>query len=118
SKSSHSSRLVNIFTPSPPSQGTEYCRAYHRAPKNAEKNMTSEKMNHIIPMRNERSTAALYRRDSLSRITAPNQPMNMVASSVSPSRNTQRPPLALFSHMQAPATVTNSALAPTIGQGL
>jgi hypothetical protein len=51
--------FVMTFAPSPPSHGTENCRAYHSAPKNAAKNMTSEKMNHSIPMRNERSTASL-----------------------------------------------------------
>src|SRR3974377_2352889 len=59
SKSFHNSQCVDRFTPSPPSQGMEYWRAYQSAPKNAAKNITSEKMNHIIPMRNERSTASL-----------------------------------------------------------
>ena len=36
------------------------------------KNMTSEKMNHIIPNRNDVSTARLYLPDSLSPMTSPN----------------------------------------------
>jgi hypothetical protein len=39
--------------------------------------MTSEKMNHNIPMRKDLSTCALYMPDSLSRITWPNQPKSM-----------------------------------------
>jgi hypothetical protein len=83
--------LVSNFVPSPPSQGTENWRAYSSAPKKPAKNITSEKMNHIMPMRNERSTASLYSRLSLSRITVPNQPMNMKASSARPSATTHGP---------------------------
>src|SRR5688572_19209273 len=36
--------------------GTEYTRAQNRAPKNAPKNITSEKMKKLIPQRNERSS--------------------------------------------------------------
>src|SRR5436190_13365169 len=42
-----------------PSHGTEYWRAYQRAPKNAAKNITSEKMNQLIAQRKDMSTCVL-----------------------------------------------------------
>ena len=104
--------------PSPPSHGTENCRAYNSAPKNPAKNITSEKMNHIMPMRNERSTASLYSRPSLSRMTVPNQPTNMNVSSARPSVTNHGPALTWLSHIAPPPTVVNSATEPTIGHGL
>ena len=53
--------------------GTEYWRTHQRAPKNAPKNITSEKMNQLMPQRNERSSHAPYLPPSDSRITSPNQ---------------------------------------------
>src|SRR5439155_17646223 len=53
--------------------GTEYWRTHHRAPKKAPKNITSEKMNQLMPQRNERSSHAPYLPPSDSRITSPNQ---------------------------------------------
>ena len=38
--------------------GTEYCRTHQSAPKKAPKNITSEKMNQLMPQRNERSSQA------------------------------------------------------------
>jgi Holliday junction resolvase RusA-like endonuclease len=46
--------------------------------------MTSEKMNHIMPMRNERSTAMLYMPCSFSPMTVPNQNTNMEMRSRNP----------------------------------
>ena len=43
--------------------------------------MTSEKMNHIIPMRNERSTAMLYMPFWFSPMTVWNQKMNTAPAS-------------------------------------
>src|SRR4051812_27126593 len=43
---------ISLFSMSP-SHGTEYWRAYQSAPKNAAKNMTSEKMNQLMAQRNE-----------------------------------------------------------------
>src|SRR6185312_476439 len=97
--------------------GTENWRAYSSAPKNPAKNITSEKMNHIMPMRNERSTASLYSRPSLSRITTPNQPMNMNTSSARPSVTIHGPAWTWLSHIAAPPMVVNSATDPTIGHG-
>ena len=109
---------MSSFVPSPPSHGTENCRAYSSAPKKPAKNMTSEKMNHIIPMRNERSTASLYSRLSLSRMTVPNQPTNMNTSSARPAVMTHGPASTWLSHNAPPPTVVNSAIEPTIGHGL
>jgi hypothetical protein len=41
------------------------------------KNITSEKMNQLMPQRNERSICGLYSPARLSLITAPNQPNSM-----------------------------------------
>src|SRR5438067_1125833 len=71
-KSGHSS----LFSGSP-SHGIEYWRAYQRAPKNAAKNITSEKMNQLIAQRKDMSTCWLKRPPSLSRITVPNHPNSM-----------------------------------------
>src|SRR5687767_3960986 len=53
--------------------GTEYTRAQKSAPKNAAKNITSEKMKKLIPQRNDTSSQRPYLPPSLSAITAPNQ---------------------------------------------
>ncbi len=54
--------------------------------------MTSEKMNHIIPMRNERSTAMLYMPCWFSPMTVWNHKMNSSASIKKPgSRTTPGP---------------------------
>src|SRR5687768_15211763 len=110
--------LVSARVPSPPSQGTEKLRAYHSAPKKAAKNMTSEKMNHIMPMRNERSTASLYKRPSLSLITVPNQPANMNNRMPKPTVITHGPAFEWLSHIAPPPTVRNSDTEPINGHGL
>src|SRR4051812_17052112 len=53
--------------------GIEYCRTQNSAPKNAPKNITSERMKKLIPQRNERSSQRPYLPPSDSRITSPNQ---------------------------------------------
>src|SRR4051812_8775279 len=53
--------------------GTEYCRTHQSVPKNAAKNITSEKMNQLIPQRNDKSSQRPYVPASDSRITSPNQ---------------------------------------------
>ena len=53
--------------------GTEYTRAQNSAPKNAAKNITSEKMKKLIPQRNDTSSQRPYLPPSDSRITSPNQ---------------------------------------------
>src|SRR5687767_2705151 len=52
--------------------GIEYCRTHQSAPKNAPKNITSEKMNQLIPQRNEASSQWPYLPASDSLITSPN----------------------------------------------
>ncbi len=62
---------------------TAQCRARdvahikQRTEKKAMKNITSEKMNQLMPQRNERSICALYNPWRLSLITVPNQPNSM-----------------------------------------
>jgi len=74
-------------------------------------------MNHIIPIRNERSTWWLYAPLRLSPITSWNQPKNIVASSSAPGMNAQ-PPAQSFRNATAPAITRNSDTDPTIGQWL
>jgi hypothetical protein len=50
---------VKILLSAPPSQGTLRTLAYNRAPKNAAKNITSEKMNQLMPHLKDLSTCAL-----------------------------------------------------------
>src|ERR1051325_9305360 len=64
--------------------GTEYCRIQNSAPKNAPKNITSEKMNQLMPQRNEASSQRPYLPPSDSRITSPNQRVIMKTSSITP----------------------------------
>ena len=75
-------------------------------------------MNHIIPMRNERSTCSLYRPAWFSRITAPNQRKNSVNRSSRPSPSTQEPADAPFSVAAAPAIRMKSAIEPKNGSRL
>ncbi len=76
-------------------------------------------MNHIIPMRNERSTCMLKVPCSLSPITVENQPKNMIASSTAPGTNSQPPSvLQSFRNVIAPSMIVNSATDPTIGHWL
>src|SRR5439155_19710128 len=53
-KPGHISALLSMVARS----GTEYWRTHHSAPKKAPKNITSEKMNHLMPQRNERTSQA------------------------------------------------------------
>ena len=60
-------------------------------------------MNHIIPMRNERSTPSLYMPAWFSPITVPNQPKNMNTTSAKPEQqSTQAPASTPLSHVDAP----------------
>ena len=68
-KPGQSSALLSMVARS----GTEITRAQNSAPKNAAKNITSEKMKKLIPQRNETSSQRLYLPPSDSRITSPNQ---------------------------------------------
>ena len=53
--SGHKTAPVSTLLPAPPNQGTAKTRTYNNAPKNAAKNITSEKINQLIPCRNELS---------------------------------------------------------------
>src|SRR5262245_18146493 len=53
--------------------GTDITRAQKSAPKNAPKNITSEKMKKLMPQRNETSSQRPYLPPSDSAITSPNQ---------------------------------------------
>ena len=57
-------------------------------------------------------------RASLSLMTVPNQPANIVATMMSPADMTMGPMFAWLSHIAAPPTVMNSAIEPITGQGL
>src|SRR5437588_12493753 len=68
-KPGHSSALLSMLARS----GTEYWRTQKSAPKKAPKNITSEKMNQLMPQRNDTSSQRPYLPPSDSRITSPNQ---------------------------------------------
>jgi hypothetical protein len=53
--------------------GTEITRTQNSAPKNAAKNITSEKMNRLMPQRNDTSSQPPYLPPSDSAMTSPNQ---------------------------------------------
>ncbi len=73
--------------------------------------MTSEKMNHIIPIRKLRSTAMLYMPASLSLTTVPNQNMNRPASITNPGTRDQAGSQE-FSVAIAPAMIVNKVTEP------
>jgi hypothetical protein len=75
-------------------------------------------MNQIIPMRNEVSTCLLYRPDSDSRITVPNQPKIITMSSAMPTNMIGLPAPTSLSQRPAPPTVPSRPNEPTIGQWL
>ena len=50
---------VNTLLSEPPNHGTLSVLAYNKAPKNAAKNITSEKINQLMPHRNDLSTCLL-----------------------------------------------------------
>jgi len=79
--------------------------------------MTSEKMNHIIPMRKERSTWSLKMPCWFSPITVENQPKNIYARRIAPGTNAHAPAQSLKNDT-APAMMANSATDPRIGHGL
>src|SRR5580765_7643444 len=56
-----------------PSSGTDMRRSQNSAPKKQAKNITSEKMNQLMPQRNDRSSQRPYLPPSDSLITSPNQ---------------------------------------------
>ena len=78
--------------------------------------MTSEKMNQLMPQRNDTSTFALYRRCSDSSITRPNQPNIIVSSTRNPASTSQGPKAYELNHDAAPNPISNSAHEPVIGQ--
>jgi hypothetical protein len=74
-------------------------------------------MNHIMPMRKERSTAALYMPPSFSPITVPNQNTNISTNSTKPGINAQAGSQS-FNVATAPNISVNSETDPKIGHGL
>ena len=86
------------------------------APKNAAKNITSLKMNQLIPQRNELSTFLLKSRASDSPITVPNQPNSMTRSTRKPAPTSHGQKLMLLTQHVAPSASRNSAHEPVIGQ--
>ena len=65
-------------------------------------------MNHIIPMRNERSTSRPYTPCWFSPMTVPNQPMNMYTTSAKPGSSTQ--PDSAGSQWLSSATAPNNSV--------
>ncbi|MNE15127.1 hypothetical protein D3C80_1080280 [compost metagenome] len=85
------------------------------------KNITSEKMNHDIPQRKERSSCGLYSPARLSLTTAPNQPKSMYAKHSAPKKKIHgpwesgRPALRSLNQVPKPNTVMNMPIVAMIG---
>src|SRR3990170_6168331 len=93
-------------------------RAQNSAPKNPAKNITSEKMNQLIPQRNDTSSQLPYLPPSDSRITSPNQRNSMYSRTTTPSASDIQPALAPFITKTPPRIIRNSAVEPMIGHGI
>src|SRR5258706_14670217 len=93
-------------------------RAQNSAPKKPAKNITSEKMNQLMPQRKERSSQPPYLPASDSRITSPNQRNIMYSRTIRPSAMPIQPPLAPFITNTPPKARQNSENEPMIGQGI
>src|SRR5687768_6933687 len=98
--------------------GTEYTRAQKRAPKNAAKNITSEKMKKLIPQRNDTSSQRPYLPPSDSVITSPNQRTIMYSSSMNPAATETQPPVMPFMAKTPPSAMRKSDAEPMIGQAI
>src|SRR6185436_8415596 len=92
--------------------GTDMTRAQKSAPKKPAKNITSEKMNQLMPQRNDRSSQAPYLPPSDSRITSPNQRNIIYSSSVKPAAMPTQPPLEAFITNTPPSAMLKSAAEP------
>src|SRR6185436_9834867 len=98
--------------------GTDMTRAQKSAPKKPAKNITSEKMNQLMPQRKDRSSQAPYLPPSDSRITSPNQRNIINASRQAPMVIETQPPIRPSKTNTAPSAIRKSAPAPMIGQGI
>ena len=101
-----------------PSSGTEITRAQNSAPKNPAKNMTSEKMNQLMPQRNDMSTCLEYWPVSDSRITSPNQRYSMYKMITVPSASDTQPALMPLKTNTAPSAMQNRPTEPMMGHGI
>ena len=87
-----------------------------KPPKKAAKNITSEMMNQVMPILNERSTWPLYMPVSLSLMTVANQPQIITSTIATPSQATQPIRPTPFSQDDRPSIMKNRPTAPTMGQ--
>ena len=78
--------------------------------------MTSEKMNHTMPQRNDVSTWLAYLPDMVSSITSPNHPISMISRMPAPMATRYGPTACLLSSRAKPPPSESSATAPTSGQ--
>ncbi len=98
--------------------GTEICRIQNSAPKNAAKNITSEKMNQLIPQRKDMSSQAPYLPPSDSRMMSPNQRTIMKMRTIRPVAIPTQPGVWPLNRNTAPSAMRKSAVEPMIGQGI
>ena len=98
--------------------GTDTTRSQKSVPKNAAKNITSEKMNQLIPQRNERSTFLEYRLVSDSWITSPNQRKSMYRMMTTPRATEIQPARMSLNAKIAPRTMQYRPTDPMIGHAI
>src|SRR5690606_16059599 len=110
-KSGHSSSLWSRS----PSHGVVMVRTYQSAPKKPAKNMTSEKMNQLMPQRYERSMRLLFRPLSDSWMASPNQKYRTAIRPSTPTSTSHLPQLTSFTQAAAPRPMANRATAVRTG---
>src|SRR4029453_7667 len=88
-----------------PSIGSEYARAQYSAPKNAPKNITSEKMNQLMLQRYETSTRSEYMPPSLSPMASRNHTNSVESQITTPSKTDHLPQPAPFPPRPAPRII-------------
>ncbi|CFU79672.1 Uncharacterised protein [Bordetella pertussis] len=110
-KSGHSSSLWSRS----PSQGVVMVRTYQSAPKKPAKNITSEKMNQLIPQRYDASIRLLYKPLSDSWMASPNQKYRVRNRPITPASTTHLPHTAPLTQPAAPRPMANSAKAVRTG---
>ncbi len=98
-----------------PSIGSAKARAQYSAPKNAAKNITSEKMNQLMLQRYDTSTRSEYRPLSLSAMASLNHTNSVDSQMARPSSTDHLPHSAPLTHWPAPKITKNRPSAAIAG---
>ena len=109
-KSGHKSAFSRL-----PSEGKECVRAHHKAVKKAPKNITSEKMNHVMLQRKDKSILRLYMPPSLSLMASLNHWYNTTNHQIRPANREYLPHSSPLIHWPAPKITKNKPNAAMAG---